>query len=203
MNQLNKQITDAMAKLSISKRELSLRLGKSQNYLGDLQRIGCSTEKQAELIAKIQLVIDVHGFKSDKEIIAELKEKLAKAEGVISQHGFHTSGIQRENLKQYNELKELKEYIADQERHHKDIREWNTNLHKTAQNAADRILDLEGMISTIDTENDKLRETVRKQEAKIALLNNLLGQANKNTQHWVDKFPKTWWAAFKLMVGVK
>lgn len=72
-----------------------------------------------------------------------------------------------------------------------------------AQNAADRILELEGMISTIDTENDKLRETVRKQKAKITLLNILLGQANKNTQHWVDQFPKTWWAAFKLMVGVK
>lgn len=79
----------------------------------------------------------------------------------------------------------------------------NQITKNTAQNAADRILELEGMISTIDTENDKLRETVRKQEAKIALLNNLLGQANKNTQHWVDKFPKTWWAAFKLMVGIK
>ncbi len=174
MHQLNQQITATMAKLKISKSELSRRLGKSRGYLTEMQKIGCSTEKQAELIAKIQMVAD-----ADKSIIAELEKKLDSANEAISKHGFNTTGIQRENLKLYNE---------------------NKLLSKSAQERAEHVLALQTNLSNHEYEIAELRETVRKQDSKIAFLNVTLASANQNTEYQLSRLPKTAMAAFKLFI---
>lgn len=189
MNQLNHQITVTMAELEISKSELSRRIGKSRGYLAQMQKVGCSTEKQAELIAKIQMVADGSSYKSDEAIISELKNKLEESKEWAS-HNFKCAN------RLEKELAELKDYIEDQERHHKEIREWNTEvditnkeLRKNAQERAERIENLEMLFGITDSENDKLRETVRKQAV-------LIEQANDNAM----RVPTTAMAAFILFI---
>lgn len=63
------------------------------------------------------------------------------------------------------------------------------HTHKTAQERANRILELESIIYTIDSENDQLRETVRIQSI-------VLDQANHNAM----RVPSTAMAAFILFI---
>ena len=137
MIQLNQQITATMAALNISKAELSRRLGKKRGYLNEVQRVGCSTGKQAELIAKIQRVAEGNIILSDEQAFDA--------------------------------------------------------MCKTAQNRADRILELERINDTIDSENDELRETVRIQGMQLE-------QANWNTDFLANRMPTTAMAAFVLFI---
>lgn len=176
------KLKQAIATTKLSNPQLSLKLGHSRKYITNLLNDGCSTELQKRLISEIAEVM-AGTFKTDAEVIDELSAKLAEAQDA-SNHNKNTG------MGYYSELSELKDYIADQERHHKDIREWNTNLDnantelnaelnaarqtiakldsnleyavKTAQNDAQRIKTLESELHTSDTQNDQIRAIMGK-----------------------------------------
>ena len=73
MNQIKLKIKE----IGLSQREISVRLGKNPSYLAGVFRSGLSTEKQAELLEKLEVVVGGGTVQSDDEIIAELSQKLA------------------------------------------------------------------------------------------------------------------------------
>lgn len=72
MQQLNRQIEST----GLTKTELSRRLGKSINYIAEMQRIGCSTTKQAELIAKIEYIKQGGVYLSAEDQVVELRSTI-------------------------------------------------------------------------------------------------------------------------------
>ena len=76
MNQIKLKIKE----IGLSQREISVRLGKNPSYLAGVFRSGLSTEKQAELLEKLEVVVGGGTVQSDDEIIAELSQKLADAQ---------------------------------------------------------------------------------------------------------------------------
>ena len=77
MEKMKQSIKNAMAKLNISQSELSKRIGYSRGYLGEMQRIGCSTTKQAKIAQLCDSMANGEVFKTDAQVIVELSEKLA------------------------------------------------------------------------------------------------------------------------------
>ena len=93
MNQIKLKIKE----IGLSQREISVRLGKNPSYLAGVFRSGLSTEKQAELLEKLEVVVGGGTVQSDDEIIAELSQKLADAQdaGIKALEGY---GIARQQL---------------------------------------------------------------------------------------------------------
>ena len=93
MNQIKQKIEE----IGLSQREISVRLGKNPSYLAGVFRSGLSTEKQAELVEKLEVVVGGGAVQSDDEIIAELSQKLADAQdaGIKALEGY---GIARQQL---------------------------------------------------------------------------------------------------------
>lgn len=147
---LNKQETPTMNKLKeavqnsgLNKSELSRRLGKHRNYLGEILRVGCSTKKQNELIEMINQVKAGERFKSDDEIIAELSEKLEKSQKT-SQHNADCAH------KYLNMVHERDEHINELKESEAFVRQCNTTLEKEAKYAIKNAQELAG-----ELENEK------------------------------------------------
>lgn len=101
MEKMKQSIQNAMAKLNISQSELSKRIGYSRGYLGEMQRIGCSTTKQEQIAQLCDSVANGEVFKTDAQVIAELSEKLAEQQ--------EESSVLRGELKQaIKAIKEIK-----------------------------------------------------------------------------------------------
>lgn len=77
MNKLKQVIADKCNELNITHQSLSKALGHSEVYLYDVMRKGVTTAKQDELIMRIG---GIKEYKSDADIIAELKHKLLQAQ---------------------------------------------------------------------------------------------------------------------------
>ena len=77
------QIKQKVAEIGLSQREISKRLGKNASYLAGVFRTGLSTAKQAELLKDLEVVGKGGYFQSEGDIIAELSEKLAKAQDLM------------------------------------------------------------------------------------------------------------------------
>ena len=59
MIELKNAVNEAKIKLGLSNSELSKLIGHSRNYISETLRIGASTEKQAEVIGKIEEAVTV------------------------------------------------------------------------------------------------------------------------------------------------
>ena len=59
MIELKNAVNEAKIKLGLSNSELSKLIGHSRNYISETLRIGASTEKQAEVIGKIEEAVAV------------------------------------------------------------------------------------------------------------------------------------------------
>ena len=130
MQHLKLTIEVAMKKLNISQSELSRRLGKTRNYLAEIKRVGCTTDKQKELIAMINHVICGEVFKSDDQIIAELSERLSEE--------------QDKNAELIAENHRLKRIIDDADEKYKSVnddlveqKKWGNHLWKKAESFED------------------------------------------------------------------
>lgn len=77
MNKLKQVIADKCNELNITHQSLSKALGHSEVYLYDVMRKGVTTAKKDELIMRIG---DVKEYKSDAEIISDLKCEVATAQ---------------------------------------------------------------------------------------------------------------------------
>lgn len=170
---LNKQETQTMNKLkeavqssALSKSELSRRLGKHRNYIGEMLRVGCSTKKQNELIEMINQVKAGERFKSDDEIIADLSEKLEKSQ----QTSQHNADCAHNYLAQLKDQTAIAEHNKECAERHLSISEQRkaanielanalNNERKTTQNQAQRILELEAIIAPANKEIIELRAT--------------------------------------------
>ena len=93
------QIKQKVAEIGLSQREISKRLGKNSSYLAGVFRTGLSTEKQAELLKDLEVVVGGGTVQSDDEIIAELSQKLADCQDGNNQ-------LRAESDKYFNELNE-------------------------------------------------------------------------------------------------
>lgn len=118
---MKQSIQNAMAKLNISQSELSKRIGYSRGYLGEMQRIGCSTTKQAQIAQLCDSVANGEVFKTDAQVIAELSEKLAEQQeessvlrGELKQA---TKEIKSLEITQRNILLVKNEVVSDLHRH--------------------------------------------------------------------------------------
>lgn len=166
MLKLNQKIETALSTLKISKYELSRRLGKSVNYLGEMQRVGCSTEKQNEIISMIDEVLKGERFKSDDEIIADLSEKLEKSQQT-SQHNADCAhkylNMVHERDKTINELKKSNiDLMHESDGYHNANNELNAELNelrKTAQNRAEELEKANYTIKRLGDENNQIRAT--------------------------------------------
>lgn len=172
MQKLTQAILDAQAKLKISQSELSRRLGKGRNYLGNIQA-GCSTAKQLEIIDMINRVVAGEVFKSDDEIIAELSEKLEEAQQQNIRHASasdtHIQILQKNHVDGMNKL-------------------------------LDKVADLSGenhKLKQIINDTDESYNALHQSHAKKQIL---LNQSEENTLYWMAKVPTTRWGAFKLFV---
>ena len=72
MIELKNAVYSARIKLGLSNSELSKLIGHSRNYITESLRVGVSTEKQAEIINKINEAVEVElvsrGIGNDREI---------------------------------------------------------------------------------------------------------------------------------------
>lgn len=76
MNQLKTKIEEVKAKLGLTQMQLSERIGKNPYYLDTVKHRGVTTERQLELIRELDLVANGGTVMTEREIIAELTNKL-------------------------------------------------------------------------------------------------------------------------------
>lgn len=163
---LNKQeptmnkLKEAVQNSGLNKSELSIRLGKSRNYIGEILRVGCSTKKQNELIEMINQIKAGERFKSDDEIIADLSEKLEKSQQLAQ----HNADCAHNYLAQLKEQQEIS--ISNKECAESYLNELK-NERKNAHNQAQRILELEAIIAPANKEIIELRATNAKYEDEL------------------------------------
>lgn len=104
MNQIKQKIEE----IGLSQREISVRLGKNPSYLAGVFRSGLSTEKQAELLNDLEVVAGGGKLQSEGDIIAELSEKLAKAQDLMQ----HNADCAHKYLNGWKEeVSHLKDWI--------------------------------------------------------------------------------------------
>jgi transcriptional regulator with XRE-family HTH domain len=104
MNQIKQKIKE----IGLSQREISKRLGKNASYLAGVFRSGLSTAKQAELLELLDIVSNGGAVQSDDEIIADLSEKLAKAQDLMQ----HNADCAHKYLNGWKEeVSHLKDWI--------------------------------------------------------------------------------------------
>jgi transcriptional regulator with XRE-family HTH domain len=182
---LNKQETTTMNKLKqavensgLSKSELSRRLGKSRNYIGEILRVGCTTAKQNELIEMIDQVKSGEVFKSDADIIAELSEKLAQAQD-SSQHNANCAHKYLEQAKTADAS--VKRLTAELEKKHSLLVKQNKTIEAT-----------DGYVSKVAAERDNLTAEHNK-------LNELLSNHEKQNKALQAKYDEL--EAFNIDVG--
>lgn len=75
---LELKIQEAMKVLKISQRKLSAKLGKSENYLANINRENLSEKRKEEIIREIDCLLNGGQVKSDTQIIAELTQQVAE-----------------------------------------------------------------------------------------------------------------------------
>lgn len=76
MNQLKNKIDEVKAKLGLTQMQLSERIGKNPYYLDTVKHRGVTTERQEELIRELDLVANGGTVMTEREIVAELTNKL-------------------------------------------------------------------------------------------------------------------------------
>lgn len=115
MKKVHAKIEEAKAKLGLSSRALSVRIGHHASYLSQIRVL--STEKQERLIRELNAAIDGEKVKTDSQIIDELKDDaislnviIADLEAYKKQAAFDLT----EAHKSINDLKErLESYRKD------------------------------------------------------------------------------------------
>ncbi len=76
MNQLKTKIEEVKAKLGLTQMQLSERIGKNPYYLDTVKHRGVTTERKEELIRELDLVANGGTVMTERELIAELTNKL-------------------------------------------------------------------------------------------------------------------------------
>lgn len=113
---LKAKIEYAMKVLKLSQRKLSAKLGKSENYLANINRENLSEKRKEEIIREIDCLLNGGQVKSDTQIIAELTQQVAELQD--TNHELRTL-YQKERQKvadlqekmtaeKYHEIKDLK-----------------------------------------------------------------------------------------------
>ena len=75
---LELKIQEAMKVLKLSQRKLSAKLGKSENYLANINRENLSEKRKEEIIREIDCLLNGGQVKSDTQIIAELTQQVSE-----------------------------------------------------------------------------------------------------------------------------
>ena len=109
MNQIKPKIEE----IGLSQREISKRLGKNASYLAGVFRTGLSTEKQAELLEKLEVVAGGGTVQSDDQIIAELSQKLADCQNAGIK-ALESYGVVQKKLNCANSLADIRGKFLDQ-----------------------------------------------------------------------------------------
>ena len=109
MNQIKPKIEE----IGLSQREISKRLGKNASYLAGVFRTGLSTEKQAELLEKLEVVAGGGTVQSDDQIIAELSQKLADCQNAGIK-ALESYGVVQKKLNCANSLADVRGKFLDQ-----------------------------------------------------------------------------------------
>ena len=109
MNQIKLKIEE----IGLSQREISKRLGKNASYLAGVFRTGLSTEKQAELLEKLEVVAGGGTVQSDDQIIAELSQKLADCQNAGIK-ALESYGVVQKKLNCANSLADIRGKFLDQ-----------------------------------------------------------------------------------------
>ena len=86
MNQLKTKIDEVKAKLGLTQKQLSEKLGKNQYYLDKVKNRGVTTERQEELIRELDLVANGGTVMTEREIIANLSEQLTEAQERVAEY---------------------------------------------------------------------------------------------------------------------
>lgn len=146
---LNQIINQAKQALNISESALSIRIGYSRKYLTQMKRVGCSTKKQDEIISLINSVLSGEVIKNDKEVIAELSEKLTGAQDTAQ----HNANCAHRYL----------DMVHDREKQIKSLENANTDLNSELNSLRETLQEL-------DTTNKSKSATIASQIQEIAEL---------------------------------
>lgn len=189
---LNKQeptmnkLKEAVQKSGLSKSELSRRLGKHRNYLGEMLRIGCSTKKQNELIEMIDQVKAGERFKSDDDIIADLSEKLEKSQQLAQHnadcaHKYLEQAKQQESIAEHNNKNALR-HLSNFEQ----MKANNADLEAKLIQRGDEIKRMTARAGKLAEENIQItnalnneRKNAQNQAQRILELEAIIAPANK------------------------
>ncbi|WNA15578.1 hypothetical protein [Acinetobacter phage HFM1] len=189
---LNKQeptmnkLKEAVQNSGFSKSELSRRLGKHRNYLGEMLRVGCSTKKQNELIEMINQVKAGERFKSDDEIIADLSEQLEKSQQLAQHnadcaHKYLEQAKQQEAIAEHNNKNALR-HLSNFEQ----MKANNAELEEKANRLSESAKQLTIQAGELSRENIKLagelkdeRKNAQNQAQRILDLEAIIAPQNK------------------------
>jgi len=206
VNKLNQLIEQATTTLKISKSELSRRIKRSRNYLGEVQRRGASTQLQAELCEDIQAVLNGGEVKTDAEIIAELSEKLAEAQD-LAKHNAEIELLKAANIS----------LMQESDGYHNANTELNQELNamrKIEQERSDELKTANELVTLVQDKNAQLCESMEKcttlnkelsAENRELLrsrteLQRILRTSEQNAEYQLSRVPVTVWAAFMLFI---
>lgn len=160
------ELIQLIKQTGLSYSQLSLKLNKNKKYISWVLANGLSSKRQAELAEEIKTIINGGVVKTDAMVIAELSQKLTEAQDTNIANITIKKQLAEEIKILSDERMGLLSTEAELNAARETIQKLDSNLEyavKTSQNDAQRILELESTVSTIDTENDELRATVGKQ----------------------------------------
>lgn len=161
MQTLKSKIEQAKQELNISTSELSRRMGYSRNYVSNMVSNGCTTKKQQEMISIINSILSGEVIKTDKQVIAELSEKLDESQSNVNR----LLDDVRDMIVKAGKIAELNLKLSN------DIE----TCHESLQDRSDKILMLEDEITYMNNLNTLQNDSMSKQQ----LLNQDLNAENK------------------------
>lgn len=223
------KLKEAVQNSGLSKSELSRRLGKHRNYIGEMLRVGCSTKKQNELIEMINQVKAGERFKSDDEIIAELSEKLDEQQQENSNmrsqsllDGITIGELETKNSDLIRVANQKSEQVKNLSTRNTDLEKALTDERKNAQELTGKLEKEKQYKDTISKECNRIRaektkledeltkageellrqdETITYQSNKIIKLNDeCLLLSQENSE--LNKQRKSYMAAFFMLLSL-
>ncbi len=169
MIELKNAVHSAKIKLGLSASELSKLIGHSRNYITESLRIGVSTEKQAEIVNKINEAVEVElinrGIATDREI-EKYQKKLEKAFNDRSVKDFQINAS-------IKETEELKAALAIS-------KSLNNSYERICEDYIQKIKNISSDFADVSRDKSFMKKELRDKNAIIKLLiasNVLLGLA--------------------------
>ena len=175
MIELKNAVNEAKIKLGLSNSELSKLIGHSRNYISEALRVGIGTDKQNEVLGKIEKAVEVElinrGVVNPKCSMDMSCEQDGSAVTDFVSKAYHDQEIRR--LKNVADIeKQLKEeLIADHENEKNEIIQDVKNAEKYSEDLKSSLDEQTQNVRMLNMEVEQLKQAKKLTENDLAIAN--------------------------------